>query len=89
MSVNFTSVARMLVLPGLWAAKYEFLNCQSEFLYLSISFSFMISRTKIENVTSLTFNFINITLYVLITTAAITKSIAGDFVDIVVCIYTA
>ncbi|CAO3663297.1 unnamed protein product [Umbelopsis ramanniana] len=49
----------------------------------------MISRTKIENITSLTFNFINITLYILITTAAVTKSIGGNFADIVVCVYTA
>ncbi|KAH8550664.1 COPI associated protein-domain-containing protein [Umbelopsis sp. PMI_123] len=49
----------------------------------------MISRTKIENITSLTFNVINITLYVLITTAAVTKSIGGNFADIVVCVYTA
>jgi hypothetical protein len=49
----------------------------------------MISRTKIENITGLTFNFINLTLYVLITTAAVTKSIGGNFADIVVCVYTA
>jgi hypothetical protein len=49
----------------------------------------MISRTKIENITSLTFNFINITLYILVTIAAVTKSIGGNFADIVVSVYTA
>ncbi|CDS03027.1 hypothetical protein LRAMOSA00429 [Lichtheimia ramosa] len=46
-----------------------------------------LSRTKVENILSLTFNGINIALCLLVIAAAIIKAIKGNFSQIVMCIY--
>ncbi|KAG2183328.1 hypothetical protein INT43_006333 [Umbelopsis isabellina] len=47
----------------------------------------MLSRTKIENVTCLSLNFINIAFYLLVIAAASYKCVDSNFSQIVLCIY--
>ena len=65
----------------------QFPSCISLFLPHTHTNMGCLSRTKVENILSLTFNGINIALCLLVIAAAIIKAIKGNFSQIVMCIY--